>query len=97
VDDSAEGGYNDAIGSEDQPRAMAASGLWSGRLSQVSQTDWFTFPVRGGSTFTVVSEALDETGSPTSLKGHAVLGPLGHPRYGERNQAGNQSGIPREG
>jgi hypothetical protein len=74
VDDSAEGGYNDAIGSEDQPRAMAASGLWSGRLSQVSQTDWFTFPVRGGSTFTVVSEALDETGSPTSLKAMPSLG-----------------------
>jgi hypothetical protein len=74
VDDSAEGGYNDAIGSEAAPRIMAASGLWSGRLSQVGQTDWFTWPVRGGRTFTVVTVALDESGAPTSSKAMPELG-----------------------
>jgi hypothetical protein len=74
VDDSAENGYNDAIESEAEPRAMAASGLWSGRLSQVGQTDWFTFPVRGGRTFTVVTLALDENGVPTTLKAMPALG-----------------------
>jgi len=74
VEDSAEDGYNDAIGTEAAPQIMAASGLWSGRLSQVGQTDWFNFPVRGGRTFTVVTEALDETGAPTNSKAMPALG-----------------------
>jgi hypothetical protein len=74
VEDSAENGYNDAIGSVAAPRIMAASGLWSGRLSQVGQTDWFSWPVRGGRTFTVVTEALDETGAPTNSKAMPALG-----------------------
>jgi hypothetical protein len=74
VADSAVGGYDDAIGTEAVPRSLAASGLWSGRLSQVGQTDWFTFPVRGGRVFTVVTEALDETGAPTNAKALPSLG-----------------------
>jgi hypothetical protein len=74
VDDSALGGYADAIGSQAAPRPLATSGQWSGRLSQVGQTDWFTFPVRGGRTFTVVTEALDETGAPTNAKAMPALG-----------------------
>jgi len=74
VADSAVGGYSDAIGSEAQPRILAPSGLWSGRLSQVGQTDWFIFPVRGGRTLTVVTEALDETGAPTNRKAMPALG-----------------------
>jgi hypothetical protein len=74
VADSAAGGYNDAIGTEAQPRMLPVSGLWAGRLSQVGQTDWFTFPVRGGRSFTVVTLALDETGAPTSLKAVPSLG-----------------------
>jgi hypothetical protein len=74
VADSAAGGYNDAIGTEAQPRLLPVSGLWAGRLSQVGQTDWFTFPVRGGRSFTVVTLALDETGAPTSLKAMPSLG-----------------------
>ncbi len=74
VADSAAGGYSDAIGSEEAPRILSPSGLWSGRLSQVGQTDWFTFPVRGGRTFTVVTEALDETGAPTNAKAMPALG-----------------------
>ncbi|HVC00444.1 MAG TPA: hypothetical protein VNJ12_14085, partial [Candidatus Dormibacteraeota bacterium] len=46
--DSAAGGYRDAIGTEAAPRMLPASGYWCGRLSQVGQSDWFSFPVRGG-------------------------------------------------
>ena len=74
VENSAASGYDDAIGTEDSPRMLSTSGLWSGRLSQVGQTDWFTFPVRGGRTFTVVTEALDETGAPTNSKAMPSLG-----------------------
>jgi hypothetical protein len=74
VSDSAAGGYNDAIGTQAQPRILPASGLWAGRLSQVEQTDWFTFPVRGGRSFTIITIALDETGAPTSLKAIPSLG-----------------------
>jgi hypothetical protein len=74
VDDSAAGGYDDAIGTQAAPRALATSGQWSGRLSQVGQTDWFTFPVRGSRTFTVITGALDETGTPTNAKAMPALG-----------------------
>ena len=68
VADSAVGGSESAIGSEATPRTLPASGMWSGRLSQIGQTDWFSFPVLGGRSFTVVTEALDETGAPTNSK-----------------------------
>jgi hypothetical protein len=74
VADSAAGGSDDAIGSEATPRSLAASGMWSGRLSQVGQTDWFSFPVRGGRSFTVVTEALNESGAPTNAKAMPALG-----------------------
>jgi hypothetical protein len=74
VDDSAVGGNDDALGTEATPRVLAASGMWMGRLSQVGQTDWFTFPVRGGRSFTVVTEALDESGAPTNAKAMPALG-----------------------
>jgi hypothetical protein len=74
VDNSSEGGYDDAVGSVATPRMLAASGIWSGRLSQVGQTDWFIFPVRGGNSFTVVTEALDESGTPTDAKAWLSLG-----------------------
>ncbi len=71
---SAVGGYSDAIGTEAQPRAMPEGGLWCGRLSQVGQTDWFEFPVRGNRIFTVVTQALDETGAPTESKALPSIG-----------------------
>jgi hypothetical protein len=74
VADSAVGGYQDAIGAEAQPRPMPAGGLWVGRLSQIAQTDWFSFPVRGNRTFTVVTQALDETGAPSELKAMPSIG-----------------------
>jgi hypothetical protein len=88
VEDSAVGGYDDAIGAEAQPRPMPASGLWAGRLSQVGQNDWFTFPVRANRTFTVVTQALDETGAPTNAKAMPSIGvwdgfdPVGAPAVG---------------
>lgn len=73
-DSAAVSGRLDAISSETIPRMLPASGLWCGRLSQVGQTDWFTFPVRGQRTFTVVTEALDENGLPSNFKAIPVLG-----------------------
>ena len=74
VPDSAVGGYQDAIGIEASPRMMPVSGMWAGRISQIGQTDWFTFPVRGNRTFTVVTQALDEMGVPTELKAMPSIG-----------------------
>jgi hypothetical protein len=88
VDDSASGGYQSAIGSETAPRMLPASGMWAGRLSQVGQNDWLTFPVRGGRTFTVVTSATDEAGVPTNTKAMPALGvwnafePAGAPAAG---------------
>ena len=88
VSDSAVGGYQDAIGTQAEPRTLPASGLWCGRLSQVGQSDWFSFPVRGNRIFTVVTQALDETGAPTEDKAMPAIGvwdafdPVGAPAVG---------------
>jgi hypothetical protein len=74
VADSAVGGYQDAIGTEAAPRQMPTGGFWLGRLSQIGQTDWFSLPVRGNRTFTIVTQALDETGTPTELKAMPSIG-----------------------
>ncbi len=74
VTDSAVGGYDDAISTEAAPRVLPASGLWSGRLSQIQQGDWFNFPVRGNRLFTVVTQAVDEQGEPSSTKAMPALG-----------------------
>jgi hypothetical protein len=73
VADSAAGGGS-AIGSETQPRTLPPSGMWSGRLGQVGQNDWFTFPVRGNRIFTIVTQAVDESGAPTELKAMPAIG-----------------------
>ncbi len=74
VPDSAAGSSDNAIATETTPRALPASGLWSGRLGQVGQADWFNFPVRGNRIFTIVTEALDELGQPNNAKALPVLG-----------------------
>jgi hypothetical protein len=74
VDDSAVGGYQDAIGTQASPRMMPISGMWAGRIGQVGQSDWFSFPVRGSRTFTVVTQALDDTGAPTETKAMPAIG-----------------------
>lgn len=71
---SAQAAYEDAIGTQAQPQMMPATGQWCGRLSQVGQTDWFTFPVRGNRTFTVVTQALDESGAPSQAKAMPSIG-----------------------
>lgn len=72
--DSAAGGYSDALGAETQPRQLPAAGFWCGRLSQVGQNDWFTFPVRGNRIFTIVTRAVDETGAPSESKALPSIG-----------------------
>ena len=72
--DSAAGNNQDAVGSASAPRLMPAGGFWIGRLSQIGQTDWFTFPVRAGRTFTVVTQTLSETGAPSNSKAMPVIG-----------------------
>ena len=68
------GGFNDAIGTAAQPRPMPTGGLWCGRLSQMGQSDWFTFPVRANRIFTVVTQALDESGAPSNSKAMPSIG-----------------------
>lgn len=88
VPDSAEGGYQDAIATESEPRMLPASGFWCGRINQVGQTDWFNFPVRGNRVFTVVTIAVDEKGQPSNSKALPALGlwdafdPVGSPSAG---------------
>lgn len=74
VADSDVGGYQNAIGTQAEPRPMPLSGMWCGRLSQVGQSDWFNLPVRGGRTFTVVTQAVDETGTPSDTKALPSIG-----------------------
>ena len=74
VGDSASGGSQDAIATEAAPRMLSPSGMWTGRIGQVGQTDWFVFPVRAGRTFTVVTQALDENGIPSETKALPALG-----------------------
>jgi hypothetical protein len=74
VADSATRGASDAIATSASPRMLPPSGLWCGRISQVGQTDWFDFPVRAGRTFTVVTQALNESGLPTETKAQPVIG-----------------------
>jgi len=88
VQNSATGGYQDAIAAEDEPRMLPASGLWGGRISQVGQTDWFNFPVRANRVFTVVTIAVDEHGQPSNAKAMPAIGiwdafdPIGAPSLG---------------
>ncbi len=74
VADSALGGHQDAIGTETVTRPMPASGMWDGRLSKIAQTNWFAVPVRGNRTFTIVTQALDESGAPTGMKALPSIG-----------------------
>lgn len=72
--DSSQGGFNDSISSEETPRSLSASGFWVGRLSQIGQTDWFRFPVRADRTFSVVTQALDESSAASSAKAMPIIG-----------------------
>ena len=71
---SATSGFSDAIATAAEPRPLPATGLWYGRLSQVNQSDWYTFPVRANRTFTIATQALDEAGMPTESKALPSIG-----------------------
>jgi hypothetical protein len=72
--ESSVAGFADPIGTEAEPRPMPVDGMWCGRLSQVGQTDWLTFPVRGNRIFTVVTQALNESGAPSNAKAMPTIG-----------------------
>ena len=74
VSDSVAGVSQSAIGTQAAPRDLPLSGMWNGRLSQVGQSDWFLFSVRGEHSFSVVTLAEDETSAPTKFKAMPVLG-----------------------
>jgi hypothetical protein len=74
ADDSAIGGSQDALGTATSPDNLPSGGMWDGRLSQIGQSDWLVFPVRGNRIFTVVTQALDENYAPTETKAMPVLG-----------------------
>jgi hypothetical protein len=59
---------------EIQPQPLAATGMWSSRLGQVGASDWFTFAARGNRIFTIVAQALDETGTPSAAKAMPAVG-----------------------
>ena len=62
------------IGIAANPHELPGTGAWSGRLGAVGQTDWFTFAVRANRTFTVVTQALDEAGQPSTNKAMPAIG-----------------------
>jgi hypothetical protein len=63
-----------AIGAEPAPQPMPASGIWAGWLGQIGQSDWFMLPVQANRIFTVVAEALNETGTPSATKAMPAIG-----------------------
>jgi hypothetical protein len=71
---SANASTQSPIGSEAKPALLPASGLWSSRLSRIGAADWLIFPVQGNRIFTVVAQALDETGNPSWAKAMPAIG-----------------------
>ena len=63
-----------APANESKPLPLPPTGQWTGRLSQVGQSDWFTLPIRGNRIFTIVAQALDETGTPSARKAMPAIG-----------------------
>lgn len=62
------------IGVAGNPHMLPGTGAWSSRLGAVGQSDWYTFAVRANRTFTVVTQALDEAGQPTTAKAMPAIG-----------------------
>lgn len=62
------------LGTEAQPHPLPTTGAWTGRIGQVGQTDWFLLPVRGNRIFTVVAQALGESGTPSASKAMPAIG-----------------------
>jgi len=62
------------IGTVSNPEPLSATGVWTSVLGQVGQNDWFLMPVRANRTFTIVAQALDETGTPSATKAMPAIG-----------------------
>jgi hypothetical protein len=61
-------------GTEADPEPLPASGAWTSTLDQIGQGDWLTFPVEGNRIFTIVAQAVDETGTPSPVKAMPAIG-----------------------
>lgn len=59
---------------EIQPQPLPATGMWSSRLGEVGASDWFILNARGNRVFTLVAQALDETGKPSTAKAMPAIG-----------------------
>jgi hypothetical protein len=63
-----------AIGTEADPEPLPASGAWTGTLNKIAGGDWYVFPVQANRVFTIVTQALDETGTPSAVKAMPTIG-----------------------
>ncbi len=53
---------------------LPPSGQWTSRLGAVGSSDWFLLPVRANRMFTVITQALGETGAPSASKAMPAIG-----------------------
>lgn len=74
VSDSTANDSGHAIGSESDPRLLPPGGFWRGGTGSIGQTDWLSFNVRSGRTFTIVTQALGEDGEPSEVKAMPTIG-----------------------
>lgn len=63
-----------AIGTEADPEPLPASGAWTATLSEIGDGSWYEFPVQANRVFTIVTQALDETGTPSAVKAMPAIG-----------------------
>lgn len=63
-----------AIGTEADPEPLSASGAWTATLNQIGGGGWYSFPVQANRVFTIVTQALDETGTPSAVKAMPSIG-----------------------
>jgi hypothetical protein len=68
-------GVTPELGLEARPDPLPETGMWTGRLATVGQSDWLIFPVRGNRIFTIVTQAYDPlTGAPSTSKAMPAIG-----------------------
>lgn len=61
-------------GTEEEPLPVPANGVWTSRLGQVGSSDWFVLRAKGNRIFTIVTQALDETGTTSAVKAMPAIG-----------------------
>jgi hypothetical protein len=74
ISDSASNASSETSGTQTVPEAIPATGQWGGRLTGYGDVGWFSFIARPNRTFTLLTEALDETLSPSERKAMPVIG-----------------------